>query len=154
MLWQIPWHWTSWNRHFHATILIFNYSEQYNRSPLHIKYITLIPFILLSFSPKTTIRTKKKLGHRSERSLLGTMALNVALPLSADELFEENENDMQYSVDHCRENLKILVSPGSESSGVSSLDAEEAKVSSAQVKSTDHCVQNILILILVVLCRN
>lgn len=56
------------------------------------------------------------------------MALNVELPLTTNELFEENENDLQYSVDLCRENLKILVSPGSESSGVSSLDAEEAKV--------------------------
>lgn len=56
------------------------------------------------------------------------MALNVALPLSANELFEETDNDLQYSVELCRENLKILVSPGSESSGVSSLDAEEAKV--------------------------
>ena len=55
------------------------------------------------------------------------MAVNV--PLSTSELFEENDNDLQYSVDLCRENLKILVSPGSESSGVSSLDAEEAKVS-------------------------
>lgn len=56
------------------------------------------------------------------------MALNIALPLSANELFEETDNDLQYSVELCRENLKILVSPGSESSGVSSLDAEEAKV--------------------------
>lgn len=62
-------------------------------------------------------------------SVPDTMAVNVELPLSTSELFEENDNDLQYSVDLCRENLKILVSPGSESSGVSSLDAEEAKVS-------------------------
>lgn len=42
------------------------------------------------------------------------------------ELFDDN--DLVFPVSMGRENLKILVSPGSESSGVSSLDAEEAKV--------------------------
>lgn len=52
--------------------------------------------------------------------------LNVAVS-TATELFEDN--DMVFpDVLLGRENLKILASPGSESSGVSSLDAEEAKV--------------------------
>lgn len=53
------------------------------------------------------------------------MALNVAVS-TAMELFDDN--DLVFPVSMGRENLKILVSPGSESSGVSSLDAEEAKV--------------------------
>ena len=53
------------------------------------------------------------------------MALNLAVPLSANELFDDN--DLIFP-SMSRDNLKILVSPGSESSGVSSLDAEEAKV--------------------------
>lgn len=51
------------------------------------------------------------------------MDLNVG----SNELFENN--DMVFPIQMGRENLKILVSPGSESSGVSSLDADEAKVS-------------------------
>lgn len=43
-----------------------------------------------------------------------------------NELFEHNE--MMLPIAMGREDLKILVSPASESSGVSSLDAEEAKV--------------------------
>lgn len=54
------------------------------------------------------------------------MALNVSVN-TAMELFDDN--DLIYPVSMGRENLKILVSPGSESSGVSSLDADEAKVS-------------------------
>lgn len=53
------------------------------------------------------------------------MDLKVAVP-PANELFEDN--DMVFPILMGRENLKILASPGSESSGVSSLDAEEAKV--------------------------
>lgn len=53
------------------------------------------------------------------------MDLNVAVS-TASELFEDN--DMVFPILMGRENLKILASPGSESSGVSSLDAEEAKV--------------------------
>lgn len=53
------------------------------------------------------------------------MDLNVAVS-TATELFEDN--DIVFPVLLGRENLKILASPGSESSGVSSLDAEEAKV--------------------------
>lgn len=53
------------------------------------------------------------------------MALNVAIS-TAMELFEDN--DLVFPVSMGRENLKILVSPGSESSGVSSLDSDEAKV--------------------------
>lgn len=53
------------------------------------------------------------------------MDLNVAVS-TAMELFDDN--DLVFPVSMGRENLKILVSPGSESSGVSSLDAEEAKV--------------------------
>lgn len=54
------------------------------------------------------------------------MDLNVAVS-TASELFEDG--DMEFPILMGRENLKILASPGSESSGVSSLDAEEAKVS-------------------------
>lgn len=54
------------------------------------------------------------------------MDLNVAVS-TASELFEDS--DMVFPILMGRENLKILASPGSESSGVSSLDAEEAKVS-------------------------
>lgn len=43
-----------------------------------------------------------------------------------NELFEHNE--MVLPIAMGREDLKILISPASESSGVSSLDAEEAKV--------------------------
>lgn len=53
------------------------------------------------------------------------MDLNVAVSTSS-ELFDDN--DMVFPILMGRENLKILASPGSESSGVSSLDAEEAKV--------------------------
>lgn len=53
------------------------------------------------------------------------MDLNVAVS-TASELFEDG--DMVFPILMGRENLKILASPGSESSGVSSLDAEEAKV--------------------------
>lgn len=53
------------------------------------------------------------------------MALKIAVPSNA-ELFDEN--DLTFPVELCRQSLKILASPGSESSGVSSLDAEEAKV--------------------------
>lgn len=56
------------------------------------------------------------------------MDLNVAV-LPANELFDDN--DMVFPILMGRDNLKILASPGSESSGssgVSSLDAEEAKV--------------------------
>lgn len=59
------------------------------------------------------------------------MALNVAVS-TAMELFDDN--DLVFPVSMGRENLKILVSPGSESSGVSSLDAEEAKVNRHFVK--------------------
>lgn len=53
------------------------------------------------------------------------MDLNVAV--ATNELFENN--DMVFPILMGRENLKVsLASPGSESSGVSSLDAEEAKV--------------------------
>lgn len=54
------------------------------------------------------------------------MDLNVAVR-TASELFDDN--DLIFPVSMGRENLKILASPGSESSGVSSLDAEESKVS-------------------------
>lgn len=57
------------------------------------------------------------------------MDLNVAVRTSS-ELFDDN--DLIFPVSMGRENLKILASPGSESSGVSSLDAEETKVSFTQ----------------------
>lgn len=52
------------------------------------------------------------------------MDLNIA----PNEFFEENTFSMAYPIPISREDLKILASPGSESSGVSSMDAEEAKV--------------------------
>lgn len=70
------------------------------------------------------------------------MALNVDVP-TASELFQDD--DMVFPILMGRENLKILASPGSESSGVSSLDAEEAKVN-ISFRWTDFF--NILILIL------
>lgn len=48
------------------------------------------------------------------------------LNIGENELFEHNE--MVFPIPLGRENLKILISPGSESSGISSLDADEAKV--------------------------
>lgn len=68
--------------------------------------------MLRTIHAKTTERDKK-------------MDLNVAVS-TAMELFDDN--DLVFPVSMGRENLKILVSPGSESSGVSSLDADEAKV--------------------------
>lgn len=53
-----------------------------------------------------------------------------------------------------RENMKILASPGSESSGVSSLDADEAKVSNSNLMTlplicgADHATQSGLLTIL------
>lgn len=61
----------------------------------------------------------------NENGIFSNMDLNVAVS-PASELFEDN--DTVFPVLMGRENLKILASPGSESSGVSSLDAEEAKV--------------------------
>ncbi|XP_031617524.1 probable cyclin-dependent serine/threonine-protein kinase DDB_G0292550 [Contarinia nasturtii] len=53
------------------------------------------------------------------------MDLNFALSTTPSELFDDN--DVVFPILMGRENLKILASPGSESSGVSSLDADEAK---------------------------
>lgn len=65
--------------------------------------------------------------HKRTTTTETEMALNVDVP-TASELFQDD--DMVFpSILMGRENLKILASPGSESSGVSSLDAEEAKVS-------------------------
>lgn len=65
------------------------------------------------------------------------MDLNVAVS-TASELFEDG--DMVYPILMGRENLKILASPGSESSGVSSLDSEDAKVTIVVV---DHFITTI-----------
>lgn len=63
--------------------------------------------------------------HKRTTTTETEMALNVDVP-TASELFQDD--DMVFPILMGRENLKILASPGSESSGVSSLDAEEAKV--------------------------
>lgn len=69
------------------------------------------------------------------------MDLNVAVS-TAMELFDDN--DLVFPVSMGRENLKILVSPGSESSGVSSLDAEEAKVK-FELSLSANVIRNYLI---------
>lgn len=68
------------------------------------------------------------------------MALNIAVPMSGvgDLLDEFNllSPVLPLNIENGRDNLKILCSPiGSESSGVSSLDSEEIKVSNASTES-------------------
>lgn len=85
----------------------------------------MLSFYCLQQLKKICERNTNERRPTGDGNFLSKMDLNVAVSTSS-ELFDDN--DIVFPILMGRENLKILASPGSESSGVSSLDAEEAKV--------------------------